>query len=75
MNFCQYNQNVKWQLKFSKQQVKYLPGLHFMHLYSRLQTWMTGLEKLGFLEHESPCSYNQVQENVVRLVISFSVWR
>ena len=29
----------------------------------------TGLEILGFLVHESPCSSKQVQENVVRLKI------
>ena len=29
---------------------------------------MSGLEKLGFLVHESLCSSKQVQENIVHLV-------
>ena len=42
-----------------------------------LRSWSTfahaGLEKLGFLVHESPCFSKQVQENVVRLKILFTV--
>ena len=33
-----------------------------------------GLEKLDFLVHESPCSSKQVQENVARLKILFTLW-
>ena len=33
----------------------------------------SGLEKLGFLVHESPCSSKQVQENVVCLKILFTL--
>ena len=35
----------------------------------------SGLEELGFLVNESPCSSKQVQENIVRLVIFCSSWR
>ena len=35
---------------------------------------MERMEKLGFLVHESPCSWKQVQENVVRLVILCTLW-
>ena len=34
-----------------------------------------GLEKLGFLVHESLCSSKQVQENIVHLKILFNVLR
>ena len=37
-------------------------------------TLWTGLEKLGFLVHKSPCSSKQVQENVVHLVILCTLW-
>ena len=33
------------------------------------------LETLGFLVHRSLCSVEQIQENVVRVVIFFSLWR
>ena len=35
---------------------------------------ISGLEKLDFLVHESPCSSKQVQENVARLKILFTLW-
>ena len=41
-------------------------------LFSHVE--ITGLEKLGFLVHESPCSSKQVQENVVRLVTLCTLW-
>ena len=34
----------------------------------------SGLEKLGFLVHESLCSSKQVQENVVCLIILCTLW-
>ena len=38
-------------------------------IYIYISTIYTGLEKLAFLVHESPCSSKQVQENIVHLVI------
>ena len=43
-------------------------------LHSLEYNGVSGLEKLGFLVHESPCSSKQVQENVVRLKILFTLW-
>ena len=39
---------------------------------SEAQIKNSGLEKLGFLVHESLCSSNQVQENVVHLIMLFA---
>ena len=42
-------------------------------LKNGFRTGSSGLERLGFLVHESPCSSKQVQENVVRLKILFTL--
>ena len=48
--------------------------INFKFQIFKLFTEFSGLEKLGLLVHESPCSSKQVQEKVVCLVILCTLW-
>ena len=49
-------------------------GMFMVSAHWTIHQLLSGLEKLGFLVHESPCSSKQVQENVLRFVILCFSW-
>ena len=60
-------------LKFLTKHIRDLSRVVFAWSIHKYGSHVTGLEKLGFLVNETPCSSKQVQEHVVPLVILCSL--